>query len=276
MSHRRAALDRGSHCPLKLDDVRTRGAHQRERAPRDRSVSGHDCPWIQSFESSEGVEQRARAAIHDHGYSVLDQEIAGKQNTLGRQPDDEIAGRMRGTWVADHQCPTSQTKRISSNDRTIRGVRELETTHGIQADNPDPISDQRVFPILGCQHSAIRMRDDSGAEAAENYRPEMMVRMMMRKHDPFHRLLCDRADCAQKILSLAGTRQRIDDYDARVRHHKAGVRSSLGTSSRITDESVYAGCKKPERGLRGLWDRGPRERRRTESGTPTGLQRSHQ
>jgi hypothetical protein len=42
----------------------------------------------------------------------------------------------------------------------------------------------------------------------------MMVRMMMRKHDPFHRLLCNRADRAQKILSLAGTRQRIDDYDA--------------------------------------------------------------
>jgi len=58
------------------------------------------------------------------------------------------------------------------------------------------------------------MGNNSGAEAAENCRSEMMVRMMMRKHDPFHRLLCNRADRAQKILSLAGTRQRIDDYDA--------------------------------------------------------------
>ena len=148
MPHRRAALDRGSHCFLKLDDVGTCGTHQRERAARDRPVSGHDCPRIQSFESGEGLEQRARAAIHDHGDAVLDQEIAGEQNTLGRQPDDEIAGRVRGAWVADYQCPTSQTKRISSNDRAIRGIRELETTHGIQADNPNPVRDQRVFPTL--------------------------------------------------------------------------------------------------------------------------------
>jgi hypothetical protein len=58
------------------------------------------------------------------------------------------------------------------------------------------------------------MRDDAGAEAAEDGRSEMMVRVVMRKHDPFHRLLCDRADRAQKVLSLARTRQRVDDYDA--------------------------------------------------------------
>jgi hypothetical protein len=177
-------------------------------------VSGHDCPWIQPFKSSEGLEQRARAAIHHHRYAILDQQIAGKQNALGRQPDDEIAGGMSGTRVTDHQRPSSQTKRISANDWTVWGIRELESTHGIQPDNSNPVRDQRVFPALGCQHSAIGMRDDAGAEASEDGGSEMMVWMVMRQHDPFYRLLCDRADPAQKVLSLTGTRQRIDDHDA--------------------------------------------------------------
>jgi hypothetical protein len=56
------------------------------------------------------------------------------------------------------------------------------------------------------------MRDDAGTEAAEDCRSEMMVRVVVREHDPFYRLLCDRADCAEKILSLTRTRQGIDDY----------------------------------------------------------------
>ena len=116
------------------------------------------------------------------------------------------------------------------------------------------------------------MRDDTGAQAAEDCRSEMVVRVVMREHDPFHRLLCDRADRPQKVLSLTRTRQRINDYDARIGDHKAGVRSSLGPSSRITDDSVYAGCKRPERGLPGRWSRDPRER---QNGKPTRLQRSH-
>jgi hypothetical protein len=113
-------------------------------------VPGHDFPRIQSFKSRESLEQRARAAIHHHRYAILDQQIAGKQNALGRQPDDEIAGGMSGTRVADHQRPSSHTKRISSNNRAIRNIRELETTHGIEADNPNPVRDQGVFATLGC------------------------------------------------------------------------------------------------------------------------------
>src|ERR671911_107272 len=120
------------------------------------------------------------------------------------------------------------------------------------------------------------MRDDAGAESAEDGRSEMMVRVVMRKHDPFHRLPRDRLDLAKKVLRLTRTRQRIDHYDTRIGHHKAGVWPSLGTSSRITHDGVYAGCKRPERGLSGSWNRDPRERRRTENGRPTRLQRSHQ
>ena len=116
--------------------------------------------------------------------------------------------------MTDHQRPSSETKRISANYWTVRGICELESTHGIQPDDPNPVRDERVFPALRCQYSAIGMRDDAGAEASEDGGPEMMVWMVMRQHDPFYRLLCDRADPAQEVLSLTGTRQRIDDDDA--------------------------------------------------------------
>jgi hypothetical protein len=57
---------------------------------------------------------------------------------------------MRGTWMADHQRPPSETKRISSNDREVRRIRKLESAHGIEPDNANPVRDQRVFPSLGC------------------------------------------------------------------------------------------------------------------------------
>ena len=183
---------------------------------------------------------------------------------------------MGGTRMADHQGPSSQIEGIRSGDCAVRRIRELESAHGIEANDPDPIRNQCVFPALGRQHSAFRMRDDAGAEPAEDRRSEMMVWMVMRKHNPFHRLMRYRADGAEELLPLARTRQRIDDDDARVGDDKAGVGSSLGASPGIADGSVYAGCKRPNGKRPGLWSRDPSERRRTENDTPTSLQGSHQ
>jgi hypothetical protein len=58
------------------------------------------------------------------------------------------------------------------------------------------------------------MRDDSGAEPAEDDCSEMVIRMVMRQYNPFHWLLCHGADVLEKVLRLTGARQRIDDDDA--------------------------------------------------------------
>jgi hypothetical protein len=87
------------------------------------------------------------------------------------------------------------------------------------------------------------MGDDAGARAAEDRGSEMMVGVVMREHDPFHRLVCHRLDPAEKILCLPRTRQSIDDYHARIGYDKAGIRPALGASARVADERVDAGCK---------------------------------
>jgi hypothetical protein len=183
---------------------------------------------------------------------------------------------MGGTRMADHQGPSSQTEGIRPDDCAVRRIRELESAHGIEADDPDPIRDQCIFPALGRQHSPVRMRYHSGTESAEDRRSEMMVWMVMRKHNPFHRLKRYRADGAEEVLPLARTRQRIDDDDARVGDDKARVGSSLGASPRIADGSVYAGGKRPDGKRPVPWSRDPPERRHTENDTPTSLQGSHQ
>jgi hypothetical protein len=170
---------------------------------------------------------------------------------------------MRCTRMLDHQRASSQAKRISSNDRTVRPVGELESAHRIQANHTNPVGDQRIFPALRRQHSAIGMRDDASAEAAEHSRSEMVIRVVMREHDPFHRLLCHRADGAEEVLGLAWARKRIDDHHARVGHDEAGVRPSLRSSPRVSDECVDAGCQFLDPRMRRSWRRDPRKRHRT-------------
>ena len=93
------------------------------------------------------------------------------------------------------------------------------------------------------------MRDDASAKSAKDRGSEMMVRMMMREHNPSHRLLRYRADRAEKVLCLPRTRQRVDDDDAGVGDDKARVRSALGTSPCVSHDRVNAGCERPEPGL---------------------------
>jgi hypothetical protein len=119
------------------------------------------------------------------------------------------------------------------------------------------------------------MRDDASAKSAKNRGSEMMVRMVMREHNPSHRLLGYRADRAEKVLCLPRTRQRVDNYDAGVGDNKARVRSALGTSACVSHNGVNAGGERPEARMDGLWSRGPRKRHRDQNGAPTRMQRSH-
>jgi hypothetical protein len=55
---------------------------------------------------------------------------------------------MRSTWVADHQPPPCQPQRVGFDHRPVRRIRELESAHGIEADNTNPVGNQRVFAAL--------------------------------------------------------------------------------------------------------------------------------
>ena len=55
---------------------------------------------------------------------------------------------MRRTRMADHQGPSSQTKRVGSGDGAVRRIRKLESAHRIQAYHSNPIRNQRVLPTF--------------------------------------------------------------------------------------------------------------------------------
>jgi hypothetical protein len=104
-------------------------------------------------------------------------------------------------------------KGVSSDHRPVRRVGELESSHGIESNYSNPVCDECVFPALGGQHSAVGMRDDPGAQPAEDCGSEMMVWVVVREHDPFHRLLCDRTNRPEKVFRLPRAGQRVDDHD---------------------------------------------------------------
>ena len=206
-------------------------------------MSGHDHARAEAVDRRQRLEQLTGISVYHHRHAVFDQQISGKKYSILRDPHHEISGSVGGAGMADDESAFSQLERIRSGDWTVGRIGELESSHGVKAHHPHPIGDQRVLAGFGCEHSPIGMRDDSGAEPAEDNAPEMMVRVMVGQDQPGDRCLRDSPDRVHQLLRLLRTRQSVDDDNTFTGDQETGVRSSLGTAAGIPDGGVHAGSK---------------------------------
>jgi len=84
------------------------------------------------------------------------------------------------------------------------------------------------------------MGDDFGSEPAEHDGAEMMVRMVMGKDQPAHRLAGDFPNGVGQLLTLLWASQRIDHHDALAGHDECRVRASFGAPASVADRGVDA------------------------------------
>ncbi len=89
------------HLGSKPGDVRSGRGHQLGGLPRNRPVAGHDHAWVKAVDCGQCLEQLTGISVHHHCHPVLDQQIAGKQHPLLREPHHEISSGVSGTRVTD-------------------------------------------------------------------------------------------------------------------------------------------------------------------------------
>ena len=236
-------LHRRAHLGAKPRDVLSGRGHKLGRLPRNSSVSGHDHARVEAVDRRQRLEQLTGISVYHHRHSVFDQQISGKKYPILRKPHHKISGAVGGAGMADDESAFSQLERIHSGDWTVGRIGELESSHGVEAHHPHPICDQRVLARFGCENSPIGMRDDFGAEPAEDNAPKMMVRMVVGQDQPGDGCRRDSPDRVHQLLPLLRTRQCVDDHNAFTGDQEAGVGSSLRTPAGIADGCVHAGSK---------------------------------
>jgi hypothetical protein len=138
-------------------------------------------------------------------------------------------------------------------------------TFGVQlteSDDPIPVGELVVVPILRRQRSPIRVGDDPRPGAREDDRAEGVVRVMMREHEIPDRRIGDRPDRRQQTPPLIRAPLGIDHDHAAVSDDKAGVGTPFRAATRVAGDDVDA--------ISDAGDRIRRRGRRAEEGESEG------
>ena len=68
--------------------------------PRNGPVAGHDHARVKAVDRSQRLEQLTGISVNHHRHPVLDQQIAGKEHPLLREPHHEISSGVSGPRVS--------------------------------------------------------------------------------------------------------------------------------------------------------------------------------
>src|SRR5207244_12978418 len=93
----------------------------------------------------------------------------------------------------------------------------------------------------------VGMGDHASAGASQRNRDEVMIRMMMREHQPADRPVRHRADGANELLPLGGAREGVDHDNALGRHGEARVGPALRPPPGITHDGKDVRGERPNR-----------------------------
>ena len=185
------------------------------------------------------LEQAARIAVNHHSHAVLDKNVAREQDPLARQPDHEITRRVSRAGMGDDDGMAPWCEGIRTGDRDIGRVGKLEAPHCIEADHPDPIGHEGVFPTLQCEYPTVRVSDDFGSQSAEDDGAEMMIWVMVREDQPLDRLGGNRSDRLDQLLPLPRTGQGVDHHHTDRSDDEAGIGPPLRSAAGIAQDYVH-------------------------------------
>ena len=130
---------------------------------------------------------------------------------------------MRRSRMLDDQYLIAHSERVRAANRFIGDVSKLESSHGIQADQANPIRQEGVLPSLGGQDPSVRMRDDPCPQPPKDTGTEVMVGMVVGEYEPLDRPAGDLAYRPDELLCLTRSGQGVDDDNSGGSDYETGV-----------------------------------------------------
>ena len=149
--------------------------------------------------------------------------------------------------MRDDDRLVAEPQGVRGRDGHVGYVGVRESLHLRLPDDACPRRLGRLPALLVHAGRHVGMGDHASAGASQRNRAEVMIRMMMREHQPADRPVRHRADGANELLPLGGAREGVDHDNALGRHGEARVGPALRPPPGITHDGKDVRGERPNR-----------------------------